>query len=212
MDKQTAFNLINKEKSFAMANGRDDSTWYLYHNHIYGVAEIAKEIASRTTDLDPQKAYFMGLLHDIGKIRENVFNRHHGIIGYEMLKDIDKDIAGVCITHMFGTNTNPKFDNNFFGKQDDYNFISNYLKNNQLTEYDKLIQCCDTLADSRGFVTIEQRAQDYEKRHGMKLPQGALEPRIKLKESFDKKIGVDIYSLYPALTARKFFINSGTER
>ncbi len=86
MNKNKALQLIAKEKEFALANGRDANSWYLYHNHIYGVAELAKEVASRTTDLAPQKAYFMGLLHDIGKLREESLQRHHGIIGYEMLK------------------------------------------------------------------------------------------------------------------------------
>ncbi|MFI3241292.1 MAG: HD domain-containing protein [Alphaproteobacteria bacterium] len=212
MDIKQALSLVQQEKEFSLTNGRPKNTWYMYHNHIYGVAEVAKEIASRTTGLDTSKAYLMGLLHDIGKLREDVFKRHHGIVGYEMLKDIDKDIAGICITHMFGTNSNPKMDKKFFDNVDDYNFISTYLKTNKLSEYDKLIQCCDMLSDARGFVTIEQRAKDYETRHGIKLPENALAPRIKLKEYFDDKIGVNIYSLYPLLNQRKLFINNGAER
>ncbi len=206
MNKENAIKLIDIEKEYAINNGRKPGTWHLYHNHIYGVAEIAKEIASRISDLNPQKAYFMGLLHDIGKMKEEPQQRHHAIIGYEILKEAYPDIARICLTHMYPNNTAPNMAKDFFHNEKDYEFFCDFFKNNPMNEYDRLIQCCDMFADSRGFVTIEERVIDYENRHRVKMAKTHLDTYENLKKYFDNKIGVDIYSLYPALLEKNIFI------
>ncbi len=208
MDNKIALEIINIEKEYAVAMGRNLDTWYMYYNHILGVAELAKKIAQKSDDLNPQKAYLMGLLHDIGKLKEQHLQRHHGVIGYEILKDIDEDIARVCLTHMFYYNKKPKFDKTFFNNQDDYDFVCEYLEKSSINEYDKLIQCADGFADKRGLVTLEQRAEDFEKRHNMKVPSKALEGVISLKSYFEGKINQDIYSLFDEINIEKKLIKA----
>ncbi|WP_461615002.1 HD domain-containing protein [Clostridium sp. Marseille-QA1073] len=49
--------------------------------HSMNVAKGAKLIAEQTDNLDPEVAYILGMLHDIGR-REGVYAMRHGLDGY----------------------------------------------------------------------------------------------------------------------------------
>ena len=69
MNFSYANELILREKNFEIAHGRPENTWYLFHNHVFGAAEVARVVAD-LAGMDANLAYFSALLHDIGKIRE----------------------------------------------------------------------------------------------------------------------------------------------
>lgn len=50
-------------------------------DHSMNVALAARLIAEKTDNLDPELAYILGLLHDIGR-REGVHGMRHGLDGY----------------------------------------------------------------------------------------------------------------------------------
>ena len=64
-------------------------------------AAHAAETLSKACGLDAEKAYIMGLLHDIGRY-EGVRGMHHVIAGYElMLQKNQPELARICLTHSF---------------------------------------------------------------------------------------------------------------
>ena len=71
-------------------------------------------------------------------------------------------------------------------------------------------ELADNLANKDGIVTLEQRATEYSKRHGIEIPQEMIEPRYKLKSYFDTKVGCDVYDLLLNQSGRK--IHSDKER
>ena len=54
-----------------------------WREHSLGVARAAEYIARECGDMDAEKAYIMGLLHDIGRY-EGVTSMRHIIAGYEI--------------------------------------------------------------------------------------------------------------------------------
>ena len=69
--------MIDTLKNEEIALGRDPKTWYTYHNHVYGVAEVAKKIASKIPTMDAERVYVMGLLHDICRTQDDRNQRFH---------------------------------------------------------------------------------------------------------------------------------------
>lgn len=200
---QQAENYISEMRDYALARGRQPGTWYMFHNHVYGVALLAKEVAARIKGLNPERAYVMGLMHDAGKIREEFEKRFHGIIGYELLKDEDCEAARASLLHMFGFDEFPVYEKAakmFFDNQDDYDFVCDYAAQNPLNDYDRLIQMADAMADKRGLVTMEQRAADYVARYHKPVSAEMFGSRMALKKYFDKKTGGDVYSLFEKIS------------
>ena len=194
-----AQNLIDELKQKEILLGRDPKTWYTYENHVYGAAKIAKMIASEIKTMIPDRAYVMGLLHDICRTEEDREKRFHGIMGYEKLISRDKDVARICLIHTFPWNRLPAYDkciNLFYNNEKDYQFVADFMKNNKPTDEDYLIQLCDNLANKDGFVTIEQRAAEYIERHGKVNVDSILIDSNEIKKYFENKIGHNIYDFF----------------
>ena len=180
--------------------------------HSYSAAENAKYIAEKCADLNPESAYIMGLLHDIGR-REGFKNFSHLFDGYDFLSlQGYPDAARICLTHSF-----PVADINiFFGKKDctdeQFEFLKDFLLHVQYTDYDRLIQLCDAISMPQGAVLMEKRFVDVATRYG--LPDFTLrkwQAFLKLKDYFDDKTGCNIYTLLPNIVENTFDF-SQTER
>jgi len=194
-----ALDIVSEIKQRDLLIGRDMSRWWMYENHIKTAAHIAKTIALRTKNIDPEQAYVCALLHDICRTNERQEQRFHGISGYEKLFNQDEKAARAALLHMFVNNELPSFEEcseMFFQKKKDYDFIADYIKNTKPTDEDLLIQLADNLSNKDGFVTIEQRANDLSIRRGFNLKPEWFEKRYKIKQYFDHKIGSDIYHLF----------------
>lgn len=166
--------------------------------HSYNVAEAAKLIAEQLEDMDSEKAYLCGLLHDIGR-RTGIAAVRHIIDGhdYAMSKGWN-EIARVCLTHSFPVR-DIEID---IGKKDitksQYDFIDDFLKNIEYNDYDKLIIVCDALADANGFCILEKRFIDTTRRYGIyPFSVDRWNKTYEYKEYFEKKIGKSIYTLLP---------------
>lgn len=195
---ENAKKLIEELKEREIILGRKPETWFTYENHIMGVANVAKKIASKIDGMNIGEVYVSAMLHDICRTEEDRKQRFHGILGYEKLKDIDEKSARSALLHMFPWNKLPEYEKcskMFFNKQEDYDFVADFIKKHETTDEDLLIQLADSLANKNGIVTLEQRAKEYSERHGVELPQEVIEPRYKLKSYFDIKAGCEIYSL-----------------
>jgi len=67
--------------------------------HCLTAAHCAEKIASACGDMDVEKAYILGLLHDIGR-KFGVRHLGHVYDGYVYMKSLGYDeVAKICLTH-----------------------------------------------------------------------------------------------------------------
>lgn len=167
-------------------------------NHSYNVANVAKIIAEHCNDLDSEKAFVCGLLHDIGR-RTGIAAVRHIIDGYDYAISQGWDeVARICLTHSFPI----KDIEADIGKKDitkeQYNFIEKYLNSIEYDDYDKLIILCDALADANGYCLLEKRFIDTTRRYGIyPFFVDRWNKTYEYKEYFEQKIGASIYTLLP---------------
>ena len=70
-------------------------------NHSRTAAHCAEKIAQACGNLDPDKAYILGLLHDIGR-KFGVRHLGHVSDGYSYMMSLGYDEAArICLTHSF---------------------------------------------------------------------------------------------------------------
>jgi len=169
-------------------------------DHSRVVARAAKLIAAKCNDMDEERAYSLGLLHDIGRY-EGKTSLHHILAGYDlMMKNGYNEAAQICISHSFPI----KNLNIYAGSQDDCtdeekSLITSLIYSSSYTDYDKLIQLCDSISLSEGVCLMEKRLVDIVIRHGIRKYTHELWISIfKLKNYFECKIGnTPFYSLFP---------------
>ncbi len=196
---EEAEKLIADLKETERVAGCSPELWCGYENHIRGAAHVAKTIASHMQSINPDEVYVATLLHDISRTEEDRIKRYHGILGYEKLLDKDEKMAKAILVHMFPLGVISSYETCarfFYHNKKDYDFVVQYLQNTKLSDFDLLVQLSDGLANKDGFVTIEERAQEYRERRGYDMPQTAIQAFRKLKSYFDEKVGKDIYTLF----------------
>lgn len=177
-----------------IASGMNPGPW-IKHSENVGIA--AKNIAHLIPELDEDKAYIVGLLHDIGR-RVGIVNiPKHVYAGYKYCTEKGWDeVARVCMTH------------SYVFMKDEFNYepvtveekeIKKFiLQCGEADDYDKLIQMCDALAADYGFVILEKRFVDVTRRYGI------MEDYIKgwdvtfgIKEYFEARMGCSVYDVLP---------------
>lgn len=170
----------------------------LWTKHSYNVANAARIIAENCSDLDSEKAYICGLLHDIGR-RNGVSAVKHIIDGYDYCMSKGwNEVARVCLTHSFPVKDIEKDIGKKDITQEQYKFIENYLQNIEYDDYDKLMIICDALGDANGFCILEKRFVDTTRRYGIyPFTIERWNKTYEYKEYFEKKIGKPIYELLP---------------
>lgn len=164
--------------------------------HSRCVAECAGQIAAACEGLNPEKAYVLGLLHDIGR---KFGTRHLGHVydGWKYMEKLGYPEAGrICLTHSFVCHSL----NNYIGKFDilpeEENELREALDGREFDDYDLLIQLCDAVGTAEGPVAMEVRMQDIKNRYGY-YPEEMWKQNLALKEQFDRRTGGDIYKLFP---------------
>ncbi|MDE6015783.1 MAG: HD domain-containing protein [Acetatifactor sp.] len=177
------------EKLLTEAEGCNPGPW---GNHSRVVAHCAEKIAQECGDMDSDKAYILGLLHDIGR-KFGVRHLGHVSDGYSYMMALGYDEAAkICLTHSFNSQTTDEYIGKFDTSEEELNMIQDALKTVVMDEYDRLIQLCDSLAGAEGVLDIEERMEDVKRRYGS-YPQNKWDGNLKLKEHFEEKMGRDIY-------------------
>ena len=138
---------------------------YIYHTT--GVAESAYKIAQKC-NLDPQKAYVAGLLHDYGKIQnEKQSGLAHFIVGYKKMMEYGFDfLAKICLTHSFPIKDFSFCDYSSY-KKEDLIEAKNILSITEYDDYDRLIQLCDIFFEGMNKVTYQERIEGIKKRYNL---------------------------------------------
>lgn len=163
-------------------------------NHSRVVAHCAEKIAQECGDLDADKAYIVGLLHDIGR-KFGVRHLGHVSDGYTYMMSIGYDEAArVCLTHSFHNQTMEDYIGNVDTTEEEQKLIEDALKAVSMDVYDRLIQLCDSLAGAEGVLDIEERMEDVRRRYGT-YPQEKWDSNLALKRYFEEKMGKDIYKV-----------------
>lgn len=183
-DRTTAERLLKE------AEIRNPGPW---GNHSRTAAHCAEKIAG-CAGMDPEKAYVLGLLHDIGR---RFGTRHLGHVsdGYRYMMSLHYDEAArVCLTHSF---QNGEI-NDYIGKRDtteeETRLIEERLSELAFDEYDRLIQLCDAIAGPEGVMDIIDRMNDVKDRYGYYDP-GKWRANLALKAYFERKMGRDLYQV-----------------
>lgn len=172
----------------------------LWVAHCQNAARAAESIAARCPDMDSDKAFVCGLLHDIGR-REGNFAMRHTIDGYDYLMSKGWDEpARICLTHSFpvkDVNTDLAA-NDMTDAQ--YAFTKNFLDSIEYDDYDKLIILCDCLAEASGFCIIEKRLIDTARRYGVfPFSLGRWNTAFEYKAHFERLTGCSLYRLLPGI-------------
>lgn len=162
-------------------------------DHSRIAARCAEKIAQNCRDLDPDKAYILGLLHDIGR-KFGIRHLGHVSDGYSYMMSLGYDEAArICLTHSFNEPALDSYIGTFDTTAEELKLIEDALKPVVMDEYDRLIQLCDAVAGSEGVLDIEERMNDVKRRYGS-YPQKKWDKNLELKRHFEEKMGKDLYS------------------
>lgn len=185
------------EELLKWAGQKNPGPW-IEHSKV--VANAAKSIAQESQNLDSDKAYILGLIHDIGRYA-GVTSIKHIYDGYIlMLRDGYIEAAQICLTHSF-----PIQDFSYYagGKNDcsieETGILISELEKAVYTDYDLLIQLCDSLALPQGICLMEKRLMDVAMRYGLKeFTLDYWKKMFEIKDYFTKKISQkSLYELFP---------------
>lgn len=160
-------------------------------NHSRTAAHCAEAIARRC-GLDADKAYVLGLLHDIGR-RFGVTGLRHVYDGWQYLLGFGWDEAArVCLTHSFTTQHLEDYIGKFDVTDAQLDELRTALSAAVYDDYDRLIQLCDAISGADGVVEMEARRADVKRRYGS-YPQEKWESNLALRRYFEQKCGQDLY-------------------
>jgi len=174
-------------------------------NHSIYTAEAARNIALCHREIDPEIAYILGYLHDIGR-RYGVSHIRHIIDGYNFLSHMGyEDCARICLTHSFPLKNLDSYSGNKDCNDEEIGFIKEYIDAINYSVYDELIQLCDALTTTKGFCLLEKRLVDVALRYGVnELTVLKWKATFKIKEKFEDVMGRSIYELLPGVEETTF--------
>lgn len=155
-----------REEAIKILNESEKMNPGPWKEHSLVAAECAEKIAKRVEGLDFEKAYILGLLHDIGR-RNGVKHLGHVLDGYTYMK---------CLGY------------------EEVEMLKMLLSELEYDDYDRLIQLCDCLASPNGVVNMIDRMNDVAVRYSM-YPENKRKMNLKLKEYFEVKTGQNIYEI-----------------
>lgn len=176
-----------------------------WEQHSQKVAQAAEIIARHHPDLDPERAFILGLLHDIGR-RFGVRGMQHVLDGYRFLTKFGyAHAAQICLTHSYPNKDLVHGADAWDGSTEDLHFVEQYLAAAVYDDYDRLIQLCDSICLPQGFCLMEKRLVDVVLRYGVNeytLPRWRA--YLQVKQILEERIGRSVYSLLPGVVETTF--------
>lgn len=165
----------------------------MWADHSRAVAMCAEKIAAACGDIDTEKAYVLGLLHDIGR-KFGVKHMGHIYDGYHYMTKLGYDEAArVCLSHSFSIQKLEDYIGKWDITSEQQRELRGLLEEMVYDDYDRLIQVCDSLAGIT-VVKMEERMEDVKRRYGG-YPQDKWDRNLELKGYFEKKMRQDIYTV-----------------
>lgn len=181
--------------------------WVQHSLHVAGAAQA---IAQHFPGLDPQAAYILGLLHDIGR-RAGKTEMRHILDGYNFLHQLGyEDAAQISLTHSFPKKDARTASAKWDCSEEEYHFVVDYLSTVDYSSYDELIQLCDCLALPTGPCLLEKRLVDVVMRYGTnEFTLSKWKAYFELRGKFDLAIGQSIYAVLPGVVENTFGFHTG---
>jgi hypothetical protein len=201
--RQLIIPAIEVAESFLTEGERfNPGRWVQHSRHVAGAAQA---IAMHHSELDPDIAYILGLLHDIGR-RAGKSEMRHIIDGYNFLHQQGyEDAAQICMTHSFPMKDVSVAAAKWDCSDEEYRFVVDYLARAEYTTYDALIQLCDCLALPEGPCLLEKRFVDVAMRYGTnEHTLDKWKTYFELRDRFSREIGRSIYSVLPGVVENTF--------
>lgn len=162
-------------------------------DHSRAVAMCAEKIAAACGDMDTEKAYVLGLLHDIGR-KFGIKHMGHIYDGYHYITELGYDEAArICLSHSFSIQKLEDYIGKWDVPQEEQQELRALLAEMVYDDYDRLIQVCDSLAGIT-VVDMEERMADVKRRYGS-YPQDKWDRNLEMKGYFEEKMGQDIYTV-----------------
>lgn len=172
---------------------RNDPAVESWSTHSHAAARVASVLAEKL-GLDADKAYAMGLLHDIGRYDYDS-GMDHIVLGYRKLIEEDlPEVARICLTHSFGAKW--QVNDLKLTSAEDTEFVKKYIAEIEFDDYDRIAQIADYMAGAHGVTTLERRFCSVLARYDIAEPRKDLLVAYDLKRYFDEKCGCDIYELF----------------
>ncbi|HJB58771.1 MAG TPA: HD domain-containing protein [Candidatus Faecalibacterium faecipullorum] len=168
-----------------------------WDGHSRTAARCAEAIAARCPGLDADKAYVLGLLHDIGR-RWGDGHLRHVWYGWKYMDELGYDEAArICLTHSFQIQRLDAYIGQFDIPPEAVDELGGALAAVTYDDYDRLIQLCDTLAGPDGPVDMAARMEDVRRRYSA-YPQDKWDKNFELRRTFEQWAGADIYAIVGA--------------
>lgn len=166
-------------------------------DHSRVTAQCAEKIAKASGNLEPEKAYILGLLHDIGR-RFGKGQMRHITEGYRFMREKGYlTVARICITHSFPNQDIREYIGQFDISREEVTLLAELLKEYEYHDYDRLIQLCDSIAMPDGPVAADTRMDSVAVRYGYYPPEKR-KAVYGLKEYFEDKMGDNLYRVVGA--------------
>lgn len=165
-----------------------------WERHSRYVAESAGKIAAACPEMDSDRAYVYGLLHDIGR-KFGVSYLAHVYDGYHYLMDLGyAGAARVALSHSFNCKRLGDYIGKFDISKKAQEELKELLEEMEYDDYDRLIQLSDSVAMAEGIVSLEERMNDVKKRYGG-YPQEKWDRNVELRRYFEGKMGKGLYEV-----------------
>ncbi|EPY6471011.1 HDOD domain-containing protein [Clostridium sporogenes] len=195
-DKNTAIKVLEQAEKL------NPGSW---KQHSEFVALACKNIAKHCTDMDSDKAYVLGLLHDIGR-RVGVVSERHMVAGYQYCMEQGWDeVAKICVTHSFIIQDIDSAIGKWDVTKEEYELTKNIINSAVYDDYDLLVQLSDALALSTGFCLLEKRFVDVACRYGVnEYTIARWKKTIEIKGYFEEKMKCSIYDILPDVKETTF--------
>ena len=193
------------EAILAAEEARNPGPWAA---HCRVAALCAQAIAAACPNLDAEAAYVMGLLHDVGRgsATKGTADVRHVLDGYTLLRKRGfEDAARICLTHSFPIKQADAFASRWECPPQEKRFVQDFLDRSEYSDYDRLIQLCDSLALPSGPCLVEKRLVDVALRLGFNtLTMEKWRAFLALRDYFDALTGGSIYRLLPRVVETTF--------
>lgn len=165
--------------------------------------KIAEALNQAGQNLNVEKVYCLGYLHDYGKIRDPSIT--HTIAGYHLLRELGfaDDYCNICLIHHH-INNDPNCVPCTLPDPEKEQLLIDTVRSHRWTLEDKLVSFCDGICLFYP-TTIEKRFIDCISRHGVcGGTQSRIQTTLKFKQELDTMLGFNLYELFPEIKAKIF--------
>ena len=206
---------LSKAETYLLEAEQRNPVPWVAHSRVaaqamYNLAEAMRDRDPKYAELDPQRAFIYGLMHDIGR-REGVHGMRHVVDGYRFLESEGYPAAGrACMVHSYPDPGLVEGGSGWDGRPEDQEFVRAYITSTRYDAYDRLVQLADAVCMPHGFVLLEKRMLDVVLRYGIDSdrPVRIFARRwrafMDLKDEIEASIGGSIYDHLPGAVKNTF--------